>query len=62
MEGKFVGKKLGSDVKTEEIMEEFKCTSYRIIHPDEMVTMDYVETRVNICVDNSEIIERIYIG
>jgi len=43
-------------------MEEFKCTSYRVIHPRDMVTMDYVETRVNICVDNSEIIERIYIG
>ena len=62
MEGKFVGKKLGNDVNVEEIMEEFKCNSYRIIYPDSMVTMDYVETRVNICVDNSEIIERIYIG
>ena len=62
MEGKFVGKKLGNDVNVEEIMEEFKCNSYRIIHPESMVTMDYVETRVNICVNNSEIIERIYIG
>ncbi len=62
MEAKFVGKILGVDVQKEAIMEEFKCTSYRIIHPHEMVTMDFIETRVNICVNASEVIERIYIG
>ena len=36
--------------------------SYRIIHSDDIITMDYVETRVNICVNDSNVIERIYIG
>ena len=62
MEDKFVGKTLGEDVEIEVIVEEFKCNSYRIIHPDEVITMDYVETRVNICVDYSNVIDRIYIG
>ncbi len=62
MEEKFIGKTLGVDVEKEAIMEEFKCNSCRVIHTDDMVTMDYMETRVNICVDNSNVIERIYIG
>ena len=62
MEGKFIGKTLEEEVKAEAIMEEFKCSSFRIIHPGDMVTMDFVETRVNICVNDSNVIERIYIG
>ena len=62
MEEKYIGKTLETDVKKETIMEEFNCNSYRVIYPDDMVTMDYIETRINICVNNDNIIERIYIG
>ena len=62
MDAQFIGKTLGVDVQKEAIMDAFKCNSYRIIHPDDMITMDFVETRVNICVNDSEVIERIYIG
>ena len=62
MDAKFIGKTLGVDVEKEAIMEAYKCSSCRIIHPDDMVTMDFIEKRVNICVDNSNVIQRIYIG
>ena len=62
MEAKYIGKKLGKDVNKEEIMKALKCTSTRVVYPDSMMTMDYIQTRVNICVNNSDVIERIYIG
>jgi hypothetical protein len=40
------------------LLEEHECTECRIIHPNEMVTTEYNEDRLNIYVNNNnEIVE-----
>ena len=62
MDNQFVKKILGKDVTSKEICAAYECNEFRIIHPDDMVTMDYKPKRVNIVIDNSDVILRIYVG
>ena len=62
MDKQFVNKILGKDVTAEQVCAAYDCNESRIIHPDDMVTMDYKTKRVNIVIDNSDVILRIYVG
>jgi len=62
MENQFVNKVLYKDVSPEEISAAFECDDFRIFHPYDIITMDYDTNRVNIVIDNSNVILRVYIG
>ena len=46
----------------EEICYAYECNQFRIIHPDDIITMDYDPKRVNIIIDYSDVILRVYVG
>ena len=48
MDKRFVDKILGKEVIPEEICYAYECNQFRIIHPDDIITMDYDPKRVNI--------------
>ena len=52
----------GLDVIPEEICYAYECNQFRIIHPDDIITMDYDPKRVNIIIDYSDVILRVYVG
>jgi len=52
----FVGQPLSSAEKT------LLLQPVRVIRPNQMVTMDYLEGRLNILVDENELIRRVYCG
>ena len=58
----FIGKTLGEDVTEKEICDAFNTNDIRVYHYDEFVTMDYVENRVNVVIDYSNVILYIYMG
>jgi hypothetical protein len=62
MDKRFVDKILGKDVIPEEICYAYECNQFRIIHPDDIITMDYDPKRVNIIIDYSDVILRVYVG
>lgn len=59
---KYIGKKIGVNVTTEEIIHCTHASTCRVIRPGVMVTMDYISGRVNVRVDNSNVILSIYMG
>lgn len=59
---KYIGKKLGVNVTTEEIIHCTHASTCRVICPGMMVTMDYRPDRVNVRVNNSNVILSIYMG
>lgn len=59
---KYIGKKLGVNVTTEEIMHCTHASTSRVIFPGMMVTMDYRPDRVNIRVDGSHVILSVSMG
>ena len=38
----------------ENLLEKHECSEYRIVRPDELITTDWVEDRLNIYVNDEE--------
>ena len=58
----FIGKKLGVDVDKGTIIKAYHGTCCRVVPPNGAITMDYIEDRVNIFVDDFGIIQKITMG
>lgn len=59
---KFVGKVLDSEVPQQEILNHAGRTLARVCKPDAMMTRDFNPTRVNIFVDDKNVITMVTIG
>ena len=52
----FVGKTWGTDVTENILRKKGQFNSVRVIGPDDMVTMDYQQSRLNVNVDEKRVI------
>ena len=58
----FIGKKWNVDVNESKLKEKVQYTEIRVLKPLELISMDYRKLRINIHIDNNEIITDINFG